>query len=88
MNIEKSLVERIGPAGAKLHSARSRNDQIALDFKLYLRDQCDMLIELLDDIRRAFVLLARKYLGKVMPGYTHHAAGSAGTDSPPYAGLL
>jgi argininosuccinate lyase len=71
MNIEKSLVERIGPAGAKLHSARSRNDQVALDFKMYLRDQCDTLIELLDAIRRAFVLLARKYLGRIMPGYTH-----------------
>ncbi len=71
MNIEKALVERIGPAGAKLHSARSRNDQMALDFKLYLRDQCDEVISLLDGIRRAFVLLARKYLGQVMPGYTH-----------------
>lgn len=71
MNIEKSLVERIGPAGAKLHSARSRNDQVALDFKLYLRDQCDEVIALLDTIRRAFVLLARKYLGHLMPGYTH-----------------
>lgn len=71
MNIEKSLVERIGPAGAKLHSARSRNDQVALDFKLYLRDQCDLLIELLDNIRKAFVMLARKYLGHIMPGYTH-----------------
>lgn len=71
MNIEKSLVERIGPAGAKLHSARSRNDQVALDFKMYLRDECDTLIQLLDDIRRAFVRLARKYLGQIMPGYTH-----------------
>ncbi len=71
MNIEKSLVERIGPAGAKLHSGRSRNDQVALDFKMYLRDQCDVLLGLLDDIRKAFVLLARKYLGNVMPGYTH-----------------
>jgi argininosuccinate lyase len=71
MNIEKALVERIGPAGAKLHSARSRNDQVALDFKMYLRDQCDFLIELLDTIRKAFVVLARKYLGSVMPGYTH-----------------
>ncbi|MFV0436726.1 MAG: argininosuccinate lyase [Desulfopila sp.] len=71
MNIEKALVERIGPAGAKLHSARSRNDQIALDFKLYLRDQCDNLAQLLDDIRRAFVRLARGYIGYVMPGYTH-----------------
>ena len=71
MNIEKSLLERIGPAGAKLHSARSRNDQVALDFKMYLRDQCDTLILLLDDIRKAFVMLARKYLGNIMPGYTH-----------------
>ena len=71
MNIEKSLVERIGPAGAKLHSARSRNDQVSLDFKMYLRDQCDTLMALLDNIRKAFVLLARKYLGHIMPGYTH-----------------
>jgi argininosuccinate lyase len=71
MNIEKSLVEKIGAAGAKLHSARSRNDQIALDLKLYLRDQCDRMSVLLDDVRRAFVVLARKYLGDVMPGYTH-----------------
>jgi argininosuccinate lyase len=71
MNIEKSLVERIGPAGAKLHSARSRNDQVAVDFKMYLRDQCDSLILLLDNISKAFVLLARKNLGNVMPGYTH-----------------
>jgi len=71
MNIEKALVDRIGPAGAKLHSARSRNDQIALDFKMYLRDQCSMIIELLDGINTAFVGLARKYLGHVMPGYTH-----------------
>ncbi|MGW8192889.1 MAG: argininosuccinate lyase [Desulforhopalus sp.] len=71
MNIEKALVDRIGPAGAKLHSARSRNDQVALDFKMYLRDQCDVLSNLLDDICRAFTRLARKYLGNVMPGYTH-----------------
>ncbi len=71
MNIEKALVERIGPAGAKLHSGRSRNDQIALDFKLYLRDQCDEVGSRLREIRRAFVLLARKYQGRIMPGYTH-----------------
>jgi len=71
MNIEKALVDRIGSAGAKLHSARSRNDQIALDFKMYLRDECTRLIELLDNINRALVVLARKYLGKTMPGYTH-----------------
>ncbi len=71
MNIEKALVDRIGPAGAKLHSARSRNDQIALDLRLYLRDECDRLGGLLHGVRRAFVVLARSYLGAVMPGYTH-----------------
>ncbi len=71
MNIEKALIDDIGPAGAKLHSARSRNDQIALDLRLYLRDQCDRFMVLLDDIRRAFVVLARNYMGRVMPGYTH-----------------
>ena len=71
MNIEKALVDRIGPAGAKLHSARSRNDQIALDFKMYLRNQCSLITDLLDGINIAFVGLARKYLGHVMPGYTH-----------------
>jgi len=71
MNIEKALADRIGPAGAKLHSARSRNDQIALDLRLYLRDQCDRLIDLLDDVRAGFTTLARTYLGRIMPGYTH-----------------
>ena len=71
MNIEKALADRIGPAGAKLHSARSRNDQVALDLKLYLRDQCDLLVELLDTVRRGFAQLARTYLGAIMPGYTH-----------------
>ena len=71
MNIEKALADRIGAAGAKLHSARSRNDQVALDLKLYLRDQCDIMVELLDNVRRGFAVLARAYLGAVMPGYTH-----------------
>ncbi len=71
MNIEKALIDAIGPAGAKLHSARSRNDQIALDLRLYLRDQCDRFVLLLDGIQKAFVVLARRYMGQVMPGYTH-----------------
>ncbi len=71
MNIEKALVDKIGAAGAKLHSGRSRNDQIALDFKMYLRDQCDCFAALLDDAMSACVKLARRYLGNIMPGYTH-----------------
>ena len=71
MNIEKALVDKIGPAGAKLHTARSRNDQVALDMRLYLREQAKYLDSLLVNVQKAFVALARKYLGAVMPGYTH-----------------
>lgn len=71
MNIEKALTDKIGPAGAKLHTARSRNDQVNLDFRLYLRDQADTIDALLVEAQRAFARLARQYLGAVMPGYTH-----------------
>jgi len=71
MNIEKSLAERIGPAGEKLHTARSRNDQVALDVRLYLREECERLMDLIADLRRALVVLARRYRHTVMPGYTH-----------------
>jgi argininosuccinate lyase len=71
MNIEKALTEKIGPAGEKLHTARSRNDQVALDIRMYLRDAADDLDELLASVQKAFVRLARRYLGTVMPGYTH-----------------
>ncbi len=71
MHIEKALAEKIGPAGAKLHTARSRNDQVALDLRLYLREETGLIIELLTNLQRAFVKLARRYLGTIMPGYTH-----------------
>ncbi|MDH4322264.1 MAG: argininosuccinate lyase, partial [Desulfobulbaceae bacterium] len=71
MNIEKTLVEKIGPAGAKLHTARSRNDQVALDIRLYLREESERLIALLTDLQKAFVKQARQNLGAIMPGYTH-----------------
>ncbi|MDH3359365.1 MAG: argininosuccinate lyase [Desulfobulbaceae bacterium] len=71
MNIEKTLVEKIGPAGAKLHTARSRNDQVALDVRLYLREESHRLIALLTDLQKAFVKQARENLGAIMPGYTH-----------------
>ncbi len=71
MNIEKALIDRIGPAGARLHSGRSRNDQVAVDFKMYLRDQCDNIITLLNHVRQAFVTLAHNNMGAIMPGYTH-----------------
>jgi argininosuccinate lyase len=71
MNIEKALVEKIGEAGEKLHTGRSRNDQVALDIRLYLREECAKLMELLTLLQKGFVGLAREYLGAVMPGYTH-----------------
>ncbi len=71
MNIERALVEKIGAPGEKLHTARSRNDQVALDVRLYLREETDRFVALLDAVRRAFVGQARRNLGTVMPGYTH-----------------
>ena len=71
MNIEKALTDKIGAAGEKLHTARSRNDQVALDIRLYLRDECAALNHLLTKVQKGFTRLARTNLGAVMPGYTH-----------------
>ncbi len=71
MNIEQALTDKIGAAGEKLHTARSRNDQVALDIRLYLRDECLLLDQLLVEVRRGFTHQARTNLGAVMPGYTH-----------------
>src|SRR5258708_3979616 len=71
MNIESELTKRIGPAGAKLHTARSRNDQVALDLRLYLRNECTEIRALLIDFQRALVGVGRKYADAVLPGYTH-----------------
>jgi argininosuccinate lyase len=71
MNLERELTRRIGPAGAKLHTARSRNDQVALDLRLYLREECDALATLLRDLQRALVGLAERHRDIIIPGYTH-----------------
>ncbi len=71
MNIEQALRERIGPVGGKLHTARSRNDQVATDLRLYLRDEIQLLLKLLRELRRALVAQAEKHLDVIMPGYTH-----------------
>ena len=71
MNIEAELTRRIGYAGSKLHTARSRNDQIALDLRLYLRDEISVLRDLVAAFQRALVGLAERHGVALMPGYTH-----------------
>lgn len=71
MNIEAELTRRIGPAGAKLHTARSRNDQVALDLRLYLRDEIAALCAAIATFQRALVELASRHAEALVPGYTH-----------------
>ena len=71
MNIEKRLTERIGPAGGRLHTARSRNDQVALDTHMYVREQVAEIAGLLFDLEQAVLDTAEKYPDVIMPGYTH-----------------
>ncbi len=71
MNIEAMLTKRIGPAGAKLHTGRSRNDQIALDLRLYVREEIDQIVIRLRAVQNALLLLAQKHSEVLMPGYTH-----------------
>ncbi len=71
MNLERRLTERIGPVGGKLHTARSRNDQVATDFRLALRGRIRRLIALLHETRAALVEVAERELDVIMPGYTH-----------------
>jgi argininosuccinate lyase len=71
MNVEVRLTERIGEAGARLHTARSRNDQVATDLRLYTLASCGKLIAYIDDLRKALLEQARKHLDTLAPGYTH-----------------
>lgn len=71
MHIESRLVELIGKTAQKLHTARSRNDQVAVDVRMYLREQLDYIIELLLDLQKVLLLMADEYQKIIMPGYTH-----------------
>ena len=71
LNIEKRLVELVGDAGKRLHTGRSRNDQVATDIRLWLRDEIDGLILLLGGLRHALASLALTHAGTIMPGFTH-----------------
>ena len=69
--IEKELIKRVGVLGGKMHTARSRNDQIALDMRLYLKDEAEKLIGLIEDVQKAILEQAETNIKFVMPGYTH-----------------
>ena len=71
MFVEQVLTERIGDTGKKLHTARSRNDQVALDLRLYLRDYADEISSLLKDLVKALKTQAEKNIDVIMPGFTH-----------------
>lgn len=71
MNVEQLLIERVGEVGKKLHTARSRNDQVALDVRMYLRDELDGVRQLLAELVGTLLDIAEKNLDTVMPGYTH-----------------
>jgi argininosuccinate lyase len=71
MNAESRLAELIGPTAGRLHTARSRNDQVATDFRLYVRDEIDALDAQLEDLQRALAERALQEAGTVMPGFTH-----------------
>ena len=71
MLVEQILTERIGEAGKRLHTGRSRNDQVATDMHLYAKDTCDDTLCLLYELEDTLLSLAEKHAGDVMPGYTH-----------------
>jgi argininosuccinate lyase len=71
LNLESLLTEKVGPVGGKLHTARSRNDQVATDMHLYLRNQIRSIIELITEMQAALLEQAEKHIETVMPGYTH-----------------
>ena len=71
MFVEQILTERLGDVGKKLHTARSRNDQVALDLRMYLREQCDAISAQVKTLIEALVDRAAEYKSAIMPGYTH-----------------
>jgi argininosuccinate lyase len=71
MNIERRLTQKIGAAGAKLHTARSRNDQVALDMRLFLRDEVRLIISDVTTLQHELARAAKRHIDVIMPGYTH-----------------
>jgi len=71
MNIESALIRKIGDTGRKLHTARSRNDQVALDLRLYIRNESAEIVTLIKQFQKTLLNTAAKHLNTLMPGYTH-----------------
>ena len=71
MNVETILTQRIGDAGKKLHTGRSRNDQVALDGRMYAKLACSETVEMIEDLLDAILAIAKENLHTIMPGYTH-----------------
>ena len=71
MFVEQELTNRLGDVGKRLHTARSRNDQVALDIRMYLRDEVDQIVDLLADLLTVITNQAETYKAAIMPGYTH-----------------
>ncbi|PIB63887.1 argininosuccinate lyase, partial [Pseudomonas sp. 2822-17] len=71
MNIEKFLIDEIGPVGGKLHTGRGRNDQVATDMHLYLKNHTEEIIELVKSVQGAILEQAEKNVDTIIPGYTH-----------------
>lgn len=71
MNIEARLTQRIGITGKKLHTGRSRNDQVATDIRLYVRDEIDAILQLLERLQKGILKLAAQHTTTIMPGFTH-----------------
>ncbi len=69
--VEKALIRQAGPAGEKIHTGRSRNDQVALDMRLYLRDEAGEVLELIERLQSAILRKAKAEIDTIMPGYTH-----------------
>jgi argininosuccinate lyase len=71
MNVEARLRELIGPTAGRLHTARSRNDQVALDFRMWVRDACDRTFDQIEALQRALIAKAEPHAATLMPGFTH-----------------
>lgn len=71
MNIEKILIQRIGDTGKRLHTGRSRNDQVALDIRMYLMEQIDEVKSMLVELEKVLLSTAENHTGTILPGYTH-----------------